>query len=75
MMHDGYSGWMLGGMWIFTLLFWILVIASVVCLVNWLRRRNTRESALDLLKKRYARGEIDQEAFERMKKDVEAGSE
>lgn len=71
MMHDGYGGWMFGGMWIFTLLFWVLVIAGVVLLVNWLRRQNTNESALEILKKRYVRGEIDKETYERLKKEIE----
>ena len=57
-----------GGMWIFTLLFWVLVIAGVVLLINWLRKQNTNESALEILKKRYARGEIDKETYERLKK-------
>ena len=55
-------------MWIFTLLFWVLVIAGVVLLINWLRKQNTNESALEILKKRYARGEIDKETYERLKK-------
>ena len=53
-------------MWIFTLLFWVLVIAGVVLLINWLRKQNTNESALEILKKRYARGEIDKETYARL---------
>lgn len=70
MTHDGYGDWMFGGMWIFTLLFWALLIAGVMLLVKWLRKQNTNESALEILKKRYARGEIDKETFDRMKKEV-----
>lgn len=69
-MHDGYGGCMFGGMWIFTLLFWVLVIIGVLLLVKWLQKQNTNETALEILKKRYARGEIDKETFERMKKEI-----
>lgn len=69
-MHDGYSGWMFGGMWIFSLLFWVLVIVAMFLLVKWLQKQNTNETALEILKKRYARGEIDKETFERMKKEI-----
>jgi len=70
MMHDGYGGWMFGGMWVFILLFWVLVVTGLVLLVKLLHKKNSNESALDILKKRYARGEIDQETFNRMKKEV-----
>ena len=79
MMNDG-SGWgMMGGMWVFSILFWILVIVGAVLIVKWIMGRNkdelsSNESPLDILKKRYARGEIDRETFEHMKKDVEGGS-
>lgn len=71
MMNNGHMAWM--GTWWF--LFWILVIAVPVLLVAWLGNRrnffNKQESALDVLKKRYAAGEIDRETFERMRKDIE----
>ena len=77
MMNNGH-GWMMGGsMWVLFVLFWILVIAGAVLIVRWLigvaEKRPVAESPLDILKKRYARGEIDRETFERMKRDLEGG--
>ncbi len=55
--------------------FWILIIAGSVWLVLWLARRMgvvgpARESPLDILKVRYARGEITKQQFEEMKRDL-----
>ena len=74
MMNNGY-GSMMGGMWFISILFWILIIAGVVFITKWFLERNNenKESALDILNKRYARGEIDRETFERMKKDIAGG--
>ncbi|MBI5446312.1 MAG: SHOCT domain-containing protein [Deltaproteobacteria bacterium] len=64
--------------WLFMLLFWALVVFGLIAAVRWLSSRSggggegeMRESALDILKKRYARGEISKEEFERMKRDLE----
>ncbi len=74
-MMDYSFGWMGIGMLILGLVFWILVIAGLVLLIKYLwegsgAKRQT-ESALDLLKKRYARGEITKEEFEEKKKDIQ----
>jgi len=72
--HDGYNeqrvddGW--HGPTQYT--FWILIIAGAVLIVQWLAGRG-KDSALEILKKRYAKGEIDSVAFERMKKDMDGG--
>ena len=64
---------MFGGfMWIF----WVLVIVGLVFLIKWLVQQSQptetkhRETPLEILKKRYARGEIDKEEFEQKKKDL-----
>ena len=65
-----------GGMW-FGNIFWIGLIVLIVWLI--VRNRDSRptypphfgESPLDILKKRYAKGEISKEDFDRMKKDLE----
>lgn len=56
---------------IFTILFWILLIVIVIYLVKrGLSGTGGEETAEEILKKRYARGEISKEEFERMKKDI-----
>ena len=72
-MMDGYSFGIMGyGMLILGFIFWILVIAGLVLLIKYLWEGGKRgeESALEVLKKRYARGEISKEEFEEKKKDL-----
>jgi len=68
------NGMMGGGMWILGLIFWILVLVGLVLLIKYLLEssgaKKTGESALEALKKRYARGEINKEEFEEKKKDL-----
>jgi putative membrane protein len=70
----GWGGW--AGMawyWVMHLLWWALVIAAVILLVRWgsaerRDRRGGEDSAVAILRERYARGEIDQKEFdERMR--------
>lgn len=74
-MHEGV------GLGLMMLLFWTLVIAGIVFLI-WFAIRmidsrgvtphgHVEETALDVLKKRYAKGEIDHEQYEEMKRDLE----
>lgn len=68
---------MFGGLMM--ILFWAGVIVLVILLVRFLadghRGGSTRDetTALDILKKRYARGEIDKQEFEERKRDLEGG--
>ncbi len=73
------GGWGMGwfGM-IFMLIFWVLVIVGLVFLIKWLIQTTKGEkdvvrggsNALDILKARYARGEINKEEFENIQRDL-----
>jgi putative membrane protein len=71
MMHYGFG---YGGMFM-----WIIFLIVIGLLIYFIINAQTtkgrtptqNESALDILKKRYARGEITKEEYERMKKDIE----
>lgn len=72
--HDwhmyGPWGW---GMMFFMVIFWVLVIAGAIYLFRRLPFRpmeKQEDSALEILKKRYARGEISKEEFEEKKRDL-----
>ena len=73
MMGDWGMGWF-GG--IFAMIFWVLVIVGLVFLIKWLVQmskggadpRPSGSRALNILKERYARGEIDKEEFEEKKR-------
>ncbi len=74
-MMDG--GWMpmMGVGMLFLVLFWVFVIAGVIYLVRWFIGQgivSRPESSLEILKKRYARGEISKQEFEDMRRDLQA---
>ena len=57
-------------------IFWILLSAAVIFLIVWIIHRfgikNTAlETPLDILRKRFAKGEITKKEFENMKKEME----
>jgi putative membrane protein len=74
-MHPGWWMWGLGGlvMMVMMMAFWGLVIAGLVLGVRWLVRQGhggQPDRALQILRERYARGEIDKEEFEARRRDL-----
>ncbi len=68
-------GWMIGG-WLMMIAFWALVIIGIVALVRFLSDRGgparpkEPETLLEILRRRYAAGELTKGQFEEMKRDV-----
>ena len=62
--------------WIMMLVFWALVVVGIVALVraatNWgaSSASNSGSTPLEILKRRYAAGELTKAQFEEMKKDL-----
>lgn len=62
--------------WIFMLVFWGFIIWAIIVLIRggfrkWhMRGHETEKSPLDILKERYAKGEIDKKEFEEKGKDL-----
>lgn len=68
----GGFGWGFGGMFM-GLIFLIIIILAIVFIVRAVSKgglNGSNESAMDILKKRYAKGEITKDDFEKMKKDL-----
>ena len=77
MFHNWFWG---GGLW-FGWVFWVAIIALIIYLVVNQGNKNRhvhlppsyphQDSPIDILKRRYAKGEITKEQFDQMKKDLE----
>lgn len=74
---EGYGHMMWGGGYgmggaLMMLVFWGLIIALIVFVVRWLtvndRGSARRDDSFAILRERFARGEIDEEEFERRKR-------
>ena len=75
-------GWGYGMSWlshIFMAAFWIAILIGIIFLIRWLIvssrpgsfKGGREDSALEILKRRYARGEIEKNEFEEKKRDLE----
>lgn len=75
-MMSGYG--MTGGFGgVFMILFWVLIVVGIIALVKWMsassgaaRQSSGDGKALDILKERYARGDIDEQEFQKRKRDL-----
>jgi len=75
MLGEWGMGWF-GG--IFMIAFWILILVGLVFLIRWLIQSTSRNKAtgsgtnraLEILKERYAKGGIDKDEFDSMRKDL-----
>jgi len=78
MMWDWGAGvWGHGFGWLLMILFWVLIIAGIIVLVKWLASGATPgaspgKRALEILKERYARGDITRDQYEQMRRDIES---
>lgn len=74
---DGGYGFMGGFGFFVMIVFWGLVIWGIVALIQSVAKNNTQsaggpqgDTALEIVRKRYARGEITKEEFDQTKKDL-----
>ena len=73
--YGGGWGWMIGG-WIMMVVFWGLVIVGIVALFRAATNRGggaepkEKETSVEILRRRYAVGELTKEQFEDMKRNV-----
>ena len=61
------------GMMLFMFVFWALIIVGLVLGLRWLvtqGRESRSDAALDILRQRYARGEINKDEFDAKKRDL-----
>tara|TARA_R110001592_G_scaffold254129_3_gene517501 strand:- start:47658 stop:47918 length:261 start_codon:yes stop_codon:yes gene_type:complete len=66
--------------WVFMILFWVLAISGVIAMVRWLSAGTARrepdmslpahKTPADILRERYARGDIDREEFMQRLEDL-----
>lgn len=74
-MHWNYDCGMEAGFgWLLKVIFWILIVLGVVYLIKFIvggaKRMEREDAPHDILKKRYAKGEVSKDEFEEKKKDI-----
>lgn len=72
-------GWGMGPVgWIFMILVWGVIIFVLILAVRWViqqgnpgNKKQAPQAPLEILKARYARGEISRDEYDQMKRDLE----
>ena len=70
--HPMWWGWGIG-MMAMMFLFWVIIIIGLIVGIRWLfgkSKEAKQDSAIEILRQRYARGEINKDEFEAKKKDL-----
>ena len=81
--NQGYGMWGLGGM-IMMIFFWVILIIGAILIIRYFTAGHSGVAApggvisgerdpLEILKERYAKGEIDSQEFEERKRTLEDG--
>ncbi len=70
---DGFGWFGHGFGWLFMVLVWVAVIVGIAALIKWMVASSTPRGAtpLEILKARYARGEIGKEEYERLRRELQ----
>jgi putative membrane protein len=67
----GYYGYGFGYLgWILMVLFWVGIIWLIVWLINQGKKGHSGKTADEILKERYAKGEISKKEFDEIKKEI-----
>ena len=77
----GHGPFMSGGMGVAMIIFWIIVLIAIIAMVTGIlsdftssRRSGAHSSeAEEILRQRYAKGEIDKATFDSMRRDLQDG--
>ena len=82
MMHGSQDAWHCGfgfGHWMIGVIVWVVIVIGLVLVVTWLVRavrgssQPKQDSALEILKRRYASGALTREEYDERRRELEGG--